>query len=429
MEQRETFRSGWGTVLTTAGAAIGLGNIWRFPYMMGLYGGGAFLLLYLAVVMLFGIPGLMVEWTLGRHTRRGTLGAFQRVGLAGGKLWSGLLLLTVTMAASYYAVVIAWVLTYAWQFLASGAPADAAARFESVTGSLREQGPALVVTVALACGAMYWGVKAGIERVSTLVTPLFFLLTLVLIARALTLPGAEEGLWFYLSPRLDQFRGTTLLAATGQAYFSLALGGTFMVTYGSYLRAGENIPRTAVGTALADASAAFIAGLVVVPSLFAFDVDLASGPPLLFVVMPQVFGRMPAGVWFGAIFFLSIFLIALLSLVAAYEVLVAALGDGLGWSRRRALLAVGAAECLLAVPAMLSIGYLEKSDLLWGSIMQPLGAVVSVLALAWSRSRAALLEEMARGGGRPVPVWLYYWVKYAIPAAVLGAVIAGLVGE
>ncbi len=425
---RETFRSTWGTILTTAGAAIGLGNIWRFPYMMGLFGGGAFLLVYLSVVALFGIPGLMVEWTLGRQTQRGPWGAFERSGIWGGPYWGYLLLLTVTMAASYYAVVLAWVLHYFVIYLLGHSPADSAAHFESITGRLAPQAPPLLATVALACGAMYFGIKRGIERLSTLVTPLFFALTAVLVVRALTLPGAAEGLHYYLWPRWSQFSGTTLLAATGQAYFSLALGGTFMVVYGSYMRRQENIPRTAVGTALADASAAFIAGLVVVPSVFAFDIDLASGPPLLFVVMPQVFTRMPLGSLFGALFFLSVFLIALLSLVAAYEVLVAALQDGLNWSRRRALLVVFLVESVLAVPSMLSLDYLFKSDLLWGSIMQPVGAVISVFALAWCGSRSRVLREMAGSGQASPPAWLYYWIKYVIPVAVLGALAFGLLG-
>ncbi len=425
-EPRETFQSSWGTILTTAGAAIGLGNIWRFPYMMGLFGGGAFLLVYLAVVVLFGIPGLMVEWTLGRRTRRGPLGAFQRAGLRGGGAFGYLLLLTVTMAASYYAVVIAWVLFYGAAYLVGSPPTEASAFFEWLTAGLWPQAGALLVTVGLGCGCMYWGVRRGIERVSRLVTPLFFAITAVLIVRALTLPGALEGLSFYLTPRWSQFTGATFLAATGQAYFSLALGGTFMVIYGSYMRADENIPRSAVGTALADASAAFIAGLVVVPSLFAFDIDLASGPPLLFVVMPQVFQRVPLGGLFGALFFLAIFVIAMLSLVAAYQVLAAAMQDGWNWSRRRVLFAIFVAQSLLAVPSMLSLRYLFGSDLIWGSVMQPVGAVLSVFALAWCSSRVALLNDMSRGAGRQLPGWLYYWIKYVIPLAVVSALVAGL---
>ncbi|MCH6574817.1 MAG: sodium-dependent transporter, partial [Bacteroidetes bacterium] len=201
-------------------------------------------------------------------------------------------------------------------------------------------------------GVLMFGVKRGIERISKLALPVFFLLFATLIVRSLTLDGAMAGLREFLVPRWGDFTGATALAALGQAFFSLALGGTFMVIYGSYMRSEENIPKTAVLTAAADVGAALMAGLIVVPAALALGVSLKTGVPLLFEVMPEVFGKMPAGPLWGALFFGSIFLVAMLSLIAAYEVIAAAFIDGLGWSRGRVLGGVLVIELLLAVPAL-----------------------------------------------------------------------------
>lgn len=261
--------------------------------MMGIFGGATFLIIYLFIVLAFGIPSLMAEWAVGRHTRRGPLGAFERAGMPGGRWWGYLLLLTVTMAVPYCSVVIGWVLYYAFLFLTSSPPTEPQAAFDSLVGRLGPQFICVVITLAASCLSLYFGVKNGIERVSKLVLPLFFLLFVVLMVRSLTLEGAMEGVRYYLLPRLDQFTSRTVLAAMGQAFFSLGLGGTFMVIYGSYMRREEQIPRTAVFTVLADVSAALLAGFIVVPAVFAFDIDMASGPSLLFVVMPEVFQRLP----------------------------------------------------------------------------------------------------------------------------------------
>ncbi len=426
--KRETFESGWGAVLVTAGAAIGLGNIWRFPYMMGLFGGSGFLLVYLAVVLFFGVPGLIVEWALGRHTRRGPVGAFEAVGMWGGKWWGYLLLLTVTMAASYYGVVLAWVLYYLFAFCLASAGGPSPADFDQLAGNLQLQAAFLLATVAVGVGVLYSGIRAGLERISTIVLPVFFGLLVILVARSLTLPGALQGLTAYLRLDWSAIGSGTLLAATGQAYFSLALGGTFMLIYGSYMRQSENLPRSALFTAMADVSAAFLAGLVVVPAVIALGVELQSGPRLLFVIMPEIFSRLPWGTVFGGLFFISVFLVAQLSLMAAYEVIVGGLQDRWGWSRRKSLFAIGGSQILLAVPAMLSLDYLFYSDLIWGSTMQPVGAVLSVVALAWFCSRIKALEEMGRNTAHGIPRWLFLWIKYVIPPAIVGTLIYGWVG-
>lgn len=418
---RETFGSGWGAVLTTAGVAIGLGNVWRFPYMMGLYGGTTFLLVYLAIVVAFGIPALSCEWALGRATGSGPLGAFRRVGLPGGRFWGALLLVTVTLAASYYGVVVAWVLDFAVA-LAGGGVGEGSALFPALLASPGRQLAFLAVTVTVAAVALASGVRRGIERVSRAVLPIFFVLFAALTVRVLTLPGALEALAGYLTPRWELLSGEVVLAALGQAFFSLALGGTFMVIYGSYLDRRQRLTGEAVATAATDVAAALLAGLLVVPAVLAVGLDMASGPSLMFEVMPEVFARMPGGGLFGTVFFLAIFLVALLSLMAAYEVIVGALTDHLGWSRRRAVWTVAGGEVVLGVPALFSLDYLEWSDFLWGSTMQPLGGALAVIAFLWSAGRARALEEI---GPAAAPRPLYLWVKWVVPGGILATLAYG----
>lgn len=424
-QPRANFSGAYGTVLATAGVAIGLGNIWRFPYMMGKYGGGAFLVLYVLVIIAVGIPALMAEYALGRHTRRGPWEALQIAGIPGGRWWSCLLLLTVLMAASYYGVVIGWVVYFAVAFAGKGLALELSTDFSSLAGSFDTQCLFMLISVLLACASLYFGVKRGIEQLSKLVLPLFFLLFAVLVVRALTLDRAVDGLRELLVPRWENLSGTTALAALGQAFFSLGLGGTFMVVYGSYMRNDQNIPTTAILTAGADLAAALMAGLIVVPAALAFAIPLHSGPSLMFEVMPQVFERMPAGSFFGTIFFLSVFLVATLSLMAAYEVLIAGLFDALGWPRSRSLIVIALTVAVLAIPAMLSLNYVEYSDFIWGTTMQPVGGVLGVVALAWFVGRAKTLDELRRNSRLPIPLWLFYWIKWGIPPGILITLVYG----
>ncbi len=423
-DSRSTFVSSWGTVLATAGVAIGLGNIWRFPYMMGKYGGAVFLGMYLVAMLAFGVPALMAEWTLGRYTRRGTWGAFQRAGLPGASWCSRALLLTVTLAASYYGVVLAWILYFALSFARTAITAEGTIAFEDVARNETAQFILVIATVSISCAALMLDVKRGIEKLSTFAVPVFFLLFGVLVVRVLTLDGAIAGIYNMFTPRWDMVTAATPLAVVGQVFFSLGLGGTFMLCYGSYLRDAENIPKTAAKTVTMDLAAALLAGLIIIPSAVVYSVELHSGPALLFEVMPKVFGQMPSGPLFAALFFGSVFLVAILSLMAAYEVLVAGLYDARRWSRRRSLLIIGIVEIVLALPAIGIDGYIEYSDFLWGSTMQPIGGAIAVLAVAWCLGRSVMVSEIARHSPGRLSNWLFVWIKYGIPIGVIGALVS-----
>ena len=247
---RETFASRFGLLMTMIGVAVGLGNVWRFPYMVGRFGGASFVLLYLVMVCGVGIPALMAEWTLGRHTRKGTLGAFERAGLPGGKFVGFLLVFVVFCATGYYCNTIGWVAFHALQQATSllGLTVNAAAILPPDDGMSRTSLVLQIVTTSLVIGAcgivLVRGLRRGIERASKLVMPTLLLILCALIARSVTLNGASAGLRWYLGDfSLAALNGGVMAAALGQAVFSLSLGGTFMVVYGSYLGGGENIPR------------------------------------------------------------------------------------------------------------------------------------------------------------------------------------------
>ncbi len=423
------FATRFGTAMTLLGVAVGLANIWRFPYMAGQYGGGAFVLVYLAFVVLLGAPALIAEWSLGRLTRAGPGGAFRRIGMPGGGVIGFILFLTVFMATSYYTVVVAQILFYAARGGSVGDPeAFYAANFSGVTPL--NLGCTIVVFAAMG-GVAAFGVRRGIERLSRVAMPLVGLGLLIVAIRSLTLPGATEGVRYLLWPDFERVTSTTFLAALGQAFFSLSLGGTFFLAYGSYLPRSVNLRRLAGSTALGDTGAAILGGLAVIPAAFALGVAPESGPALLFFTLPRVFEAMPGGALFGPIFFLALFLAAFLSALAALEVIVnsasawtrerAAAGSSLfaGWTRRRVILAVVCLQIPLAMPSMVSSDYLAWSDLLWGSTMQPLGSAFTLIGLGFFVSRGRALAEAGRGASRPPGDWWRFWIRWVVPAGIL----------
>lgn len=418
---RETFSSRTGVLLTMIGVAVGLGNVWRFPYMVGRNGGAAFVVVYVVVVAVVGIPALMTEWTLGRHTRRGPVGAFAVAGLPFGKAVGWFFFFVVAAATGYYAAVIGWVLYFALGSAAAsiGLPLDASAilpparGFDARSFGLQAGGTATIILASAV--VLSKGVRSGIERVSTFVTPLLFGVLLLLIVRAITLPGAWAGVeWYLLKMAPGDIDAGVVLAALGQAIFSLALGGTFMVVYGSYLPLGQDLRSAAIWTAVGDTAAGLLAGLAIFPAVFAFGLEPAAGPGLIFFTLPQVFAAMPWGSLFAVLFFVGLLGVAWLSAIAALEVLVAGLADTLQLSRRTSIWMAAGGVFLLSLPPTINLGLFVPWDLTFGSGMQTLGALLAVVTVGWAMVRAEALREL---GSRR----LYLWVKWAIPAFLLTA--------
>jgi NSS family neurotransmitter:Na+ symporter len=412
--------------MTMIGVAVGLGNVWRFPYMVGLFGGTSFMLLYLLMVAFIGIPALMAEWTLGRHTRRGTLGAFERGGLPGGKYVGYFLFCVVCCATAYYSNTLGWVAFHGVGQVASlvGVDVDAAIILPPERGfdptSLVLQLAFTFAVIALCGVVLSRGLRRGIERVSRYIMPMLFLILLILIARAVTLDGASEGLrWYMGSLNFENMSGAVMAAALGQAVFSLSLGGTFMIIYGSYLGGRENIPAGALLTGLGDATVGFLAGLAIFPAVFALGLQPDSGPSLIFGTLPQMFQQMPIGALFGMLFFLGLFGAAFLSDVAALEVLIAGIVDNSELRRARAVVIACGIVALLAVPSMINMKIFFPWDLIFGSGMQTLGTLLAVITTAWCIKRSVALRELANESPRTFHRLLYLWLRFVVPVAVL----------
>jgi NSS family neurotransmitter:Na+ symporter len=425
---RATFGSFYGALMAFIGVAVGLGNFWRFPYMAAAFGGGAFLLVYGAIVVAFGVPAIAAEFALGRLSRRNPLGAFRAVGMPGGRAAGWMVVTTIFVASSYYAVVVGWVFVY---FLYGLTGAVGAARpdalFQSLLGAFPVQLGATALVLGLGALVLLLGVRAGIERVSAIGLPILFVLLLVLVARVLALPGVEAGLRFYLVPDFSKINAGVVAAALGQVFFSLSLGGTFHVTYGSYLGGDVDLRKSAWGTAVGDTLAALFAGFIVVPAAATFGLDLASGPPLTFVTVPRIFGHFAGGAWFVALFFGLLFFAAFLSSIAGLEVVIAMLVDEFRLTRKAAVLGVCGVELVLAVPAMRSVGWILKSDLFWGSTMQPIGSACALVALAWVVGRGRALEEVRRGArGKGFGALWFYWIRYVVPLGIVVILALGL---
>jgi NSS family neurotransmitter:Na+ symporter len=423
---RETFGSRFGAIMTMIGVATGLGNVWRFPYMAGAFGGAAFVLFYLAIAAFIGVPALMAEYALGRHTRRGTVGAFQAGGFPLGRYVGWFFFAIVVAATGYYSAVMGWVLYYAiaQAVRAVGYDVDAAAILPPDSGFVARSfflQLACTAAVLVSCAlVLVRGLRQGIERVSTIIIPALFLILLVLVVRSLTLPGAGEGVhWFILKFSWADLTPPVMLAALGQMVFSLSLGGTFMVVYGSYLSEREPLFKTALWTALGDTGSSVLAGFAIIPAVFALQMAPTQGPALLFSTIPQVFAAIPAGWIFGVLFFAGLFGAGFLSDVAALEVLVAGLTDNTGLSRTRAVWTMTAAAFVVGIPPMISMAIFVPWDLTFGSGMQTLGALLAVLTVGWCLNRGTALKALSAEGDPPVPVWLYYWIRFGIPFAIL----------
>jgi len=424
--ERETFTSRFGLLMTMIGVAVGLGNVWRFPYMVGKFGGAMFVLFYLGSVLFIGVPALMAEWTLGRHSQKGPLGAFERSGLPGGKFVGYFLFFVVICATGYFTNALGWVaffgiseITTAMGFnINPSAILPPESGFNIVSFALQ-----LLMTgaVIFTCGlVLVRGLREGIEKVSKWIMPSLLVILIILSLRSLTLPGASAGIKWYIGAfRVQDLNASTVAAALGQAVFSLSLGGTFMVIYGSYLDKNSDVRGAATLTALGDTLAGLLAGFAIFPAVFAFGLKPGSGPELIFQTLPKIFSQLPSGWIFGFLFFSGLFGAAYLSDVAAFEVLVAGIVDNTRWTRRKAVYVLCGVVYIVAIPPMVNFRIFVPWDLIFGSGMQTLGALLTVITVFWCIKRSEVIKELNYGAKKPFPVFLYWWLKFVVPAAIL----------
>jgi len=423
---RETFTTRFGALMTMIGVAVGLGNVWRFPYMVGRYGGAGFVVIYIVAVIAVGVPALVAEWSIGRHTRLGTAGAYARAGLPFGRQIGWFLFFVVGAATAYYTNAVGWVLYQAVrELVAFGGielrpsavlPPDSGFDKTSFAVQLACTG-----AVVLSCTAvLIKGLRSGIERASRWIMPGLGVVVVLLVVRTLTLPGSWEGVQYYLLKfEPSEITGGVVVAALGQACFSLALGGTFMVVYGSYLGRDQSLATGAGLTAAGDLAAGLLAGLAIVPAVIALGFEPSSGPGLIFSTLPEVFARMPAGGLVGLMFFVGLFGAAYLSDVAAFEVLVAGVTDNTRLTRKSAVWLVAGGVSLLAIPPMINMRIFIPWDLTFGSGMQTLGALVAVVTFGWFLPRRVAFDEIGNGIPRIAALALYYWLRFVVPGAIL----------
>ena len=415
-QKREHWASHLGFILASAGSAVGLGNIWRFPYITGENGGGAFVLVYLACVCVVGIPVMVCEFAMGRKTEKDPVGAFSALS-GGSPLWKSVGFMGVIAAfviLSYYSVVAGWTLAYilkaaAGQFAQFADPDSAWRNFLAFAAHPFWPIAFHGLFVALCIWIVHSGVRDGIENWCDKLMPALFLILAVIIVRSLTLPGAGKGVSFFLQPDFAKLTPQAFLIALGHAFFSLSVGMGAMITYGSYVDKSENLWKSTLIVAGLDTGTAFLAGLAIFPAVFAMGFDPAAGPGLVFKVLPAVFSKMPGGsVLWGSLFFILLAIAALTSGVSLLEVVTAYFVDEKGAPRHKVTLWSGLIIFLVGIPCALSFGMLggftvfgrtvfDNLDYLASNMLLPVGGFLICVFVGWKWGIRAAFDEIAVG--------------------------------
>lgn len=413
-EKRQEWKSGAGFAISAIGSAVGLGNIWRFPYMVGRYGGGAFLLIYILFLVPIGVVGLTVEWALGRSQKGGPIKAFSLMPY--GKYLGLIPIIAEFLILSFYLVVFSWILSF---FFASITGAVFA---ENFFGTISFKAPTVFfcfLAIFITSAIVMKGVQKGIEKANFVMVPLLLFSLIILAIRSITLPGAMEGIDFYLRPDFSRLNPVVFLMVVSQLFFSLTLDGGPMVVYGSYQSERRDLTFASLITAFTDCGVAVLAGFVIFPAVFAFGVEPGSGPSLIFITLPGVFHSMPYGRVFSLIFFFSLVLASFSTTVAQLEVYVDAFCTKLKWSRKKATL-VGAVAtfCLsafLAVDENL-YSWIEYISTVYLAII---GAIIAAIAFMWFYGSKKAREALNKGGKIQFGRWWEIIAKYIYPTVLI----------
>lgn len=433
-ENRSSFTGKIGFVLAAAGSAVGLGNIWRFPYLAAKYGGGIFLLVYLALAVTLGFALMSAEIAIGRKTGKSAIGAFASLN----KKYSfigWLAAIVPVIILPYYSVIGGWVMKYFAVFVSGGASASAAdGYFEGFIGSTFEPIGWFFLFIALTALIVWFGVEKGIEKVSKLMMPLLVALTLFVAIYVMFMPGAMDGVAYYFTPDFSKFSVTTVLAAMGQLFYSMSIAMGIMITYGSYMKKDIRLESSVHQIEVFDTGIAFLAGLMIVPAVFSFsggnEEALGKGPGLMFITLPKVFESMTGGAIIGTVFFLLVLFAALTSSISLMETIVSLLQDRLGWNRRKSCLVVFIGSLLLGLPSSLGFGvlsditiagltFLDMFDFLSNSVLMPIVALLTCLFVGYVIKPKALIEEMEIGGKFSKKTLFTVVIKYIAPVCIV----------
>lgn len=432
MSERALFATKIGVIAATVGSAVGLGNIWRFPYMAGENGGGAFLITYVCCVIILGIPLMCAEFIVGRKARSNASRAFKV--LAPKSKWHiiGYFgIISSTLILGYYMVIAGWVVEYIFQALRGNLMAESAtqiaANFSDFTSDTWR--PLLWVLTLLIINYLIIskGVTKGIEKASNIMMPILFLILLIFCGYTITLPGAEEGLKYLFYPDFSKINGSVILAAMGQAFFSLSIGLGILITYGSYFKNNVNLPRTGLTVALLDMLVAVLAGVMIFPATASFGISPTQGPELIFVTLPNVFKHMIMPDFWATMFFIFAGVAALTSTISLFEVIIAYFTEEFNMNRKRASIIIMAIIAVLSILSSLSFGVLsdvklfgmnffELSDYFSANILLPAGGFLLSIYIGWVMNKKDVYGEL--GGANAIYKAILFSIRYIAPISI-----------
>ncbi len=412
MDKRSNFSSKIGFILAAAGSAVGLGNIWRFPYLAAEYGGGTFLLVYIIFAITFGFAMMTAEIAIGRKTGLSAIEAYKKLDKR--FTFVGILTAAVpTLIFPYYSVIGGWIIKYFSVYLTGGAKAAAGdTYFSTFTGATWEPLGWFFLFIAITSIIVMLGVQKGIENVSKFLMPILVVLSIGIAIYVITLDGAMEGVIYYLKPNFKDLSVKTLLAASGQMFYSMSLAMGIMITYGSYMKRDNHIESSVHQIEIFDTGIAALAGLMIIPAVFVFSgpESLSTGPGLMFVTLPKVFNAMPLGSFIGGAFFLLVLFAALTSSISLMETVVSIVCDKTKWKRRTACIAVALFSLALGVPSSLGFGplswltisgkdILSFFDFLTNSVMMPILAVLTCILVGYIIKPKTIADEVKKTDG------------------------------
>ncbi|MBO8151265.1 MAG: sodium-dependent transporter [Candidatus Neomarinimicrobiota bacterium] len=438
--ERERWSSRVGFILAAAGSAIGLGNIWKFPYLVGENGGAAFILIYLISVALVGLPVVMAEILMGREAQRNPVGTFRILSRTGSPwvIVGYMGILAGFIILSYYNIIAGWSFGYFIEalrgaFSSISSPDDAARHFQLLSGNPLWTTLFHAIFMTFSMIIVYFGVKKGIEKAAKIMMPILFLLIIILVIRGVTLVGSKEGINYLVKVDFGKINGRTCLLALGQAFFSLSLGMGVLMTYGSYMSKDEDLPSSALNIVLLDTLVAILAGFMIFPALFAMRQEPNQGVALIFYILPVVFNTIPGGYLFRIIFFLLLSLAALTSTISLLEVITSFAVDELKASRKKAVIIIGIIVFLLGIPSGFSFNVLKDFkifgmsffnlfDFIAANILLPTGGILIAIFVGWYLGKRKAVEYVSQGAKNfPVilaNIWIFL-VKYVAPILIL----------
>ncbi len=437
-EKRSSFSGKLGFVLATAGSAVGLGNLWRFPYLAAQYGGGIFLLVYIILALTFGFALMCAEIAIGRKTGVSAIGAYKKLN----KRFSFLGIIASfvpVIILPYYSVIGGWIIKYLKEFI-TGGMADTAKDgfFDGFISHPTEPVGWFLLFLGATAIVVLFGVEKGIEKVSKVMMPILVVLTVVIAVYSLCMPGAIDGLIYYVKPDFSKFSITTVLAAMGQLFYSMSLSMGIMITYGSYMKKDVHIEGAVKQIELFDTGIAFFAGLMIIPAVFSFsggdESALGKGPGLMFVTLPKVFQSMPAGEFIGGAFFILVLFAALTSSISLMETVVSIFMDKFKWQRKTTCIivfvlcvALGIPSCLgygtLADVKVLGFAFLDFFDFISNSVIMPIVALITCVLVGYVIKPKALIEEIEIGGKFKRKTLFTVVIKYIAPICIVGILV------